>query len=174
MPFPFLRVFLVRHAHAAWPMPGMRDFDRTLDERGREEAARLATAMVVNGFQPDIVHCSTARRCLETLDILLPRLGRAPRILRSEALYGASHHAYLDAITSHRDQTTNSVMIIGHNPMLEAATADLLANDPAAREKALGPGFPTAGLLIVDCQPEAGRPIGDAARFVDLLSPIDA
>lgn len=155
-------------------MPGMRDFDRALDERGREEAARLAEAMVVNGFQPDIVHCSPARRCLETLDILLPRLGRAPRVLRSDALYGASHHAYLDAIMSHRDPATNSVMIIGHNPMLEAAAADLLANDPAAREKALGAGFPTAGMLIVDCQPKAGEPIGDAARFVNLFSPIDA
>ena len=45
-----LRIYLVRHASAAWPQPGTRDFDRTLDQRGREEAARLAEMMTVSSM----------------------------------------------------------------------------------------------------------------------------
>jgi len=169
-----LRVFLVRHAHAAWALPGVRDFDRPLDERGREEAARLAATLTVNGFEPDLVYCSNARRCLETLQILLARTDYKLRVEHSDVLYAANHDAYLDLIGSLADESIKSIMIIGHNPMLEDTAQALLQNDPAAYETALGHGFPTAGLLIVDCDKRADCASNGGARFVDLLSPVDA
>jgi phosphohistidine phosphatase SixA len=59
--------------------------------------------------------------------------------------------AYLDLIASAGNDTVRSLMIIGHNPMLEDTAQALLQDDPASFETALGSGFPTAGLLIVDC-----------------------
>jgi len=169
-----LRVFLVRHAHAAWALPGVRDFDRPLDERGHEEAARLAATLTVNGFQPDLVYCSNARRCLETLETLSKHTDYKLRIEYSDLLYAASHDAYLDLIGSVKDETIKSIMIIGHNPMIEETAQALLQNDPAAYEAALGQGFPTAGLLIVDCDKRGDCASNGGARFVDLLSPVDA
>lgn len=169
-----LRVYLVRHAHAGWAPPGVRDFDRPLDDRGREEAARLAVTMTVNGFNPDIVVCSNALRCVETLDILLSRGGDTPTIERTDALYTASYTGYLDVIGSMTDDAIGSVMIVGHNPMIEDTAHALLLNDLAAYEDALGTGFPTAGLLIVDCPAKGPGAINGNARFVDLLSPVDA
>jgi phosphohistidine phosphatase len=171
---PALRVFLVRHAHAAWAMPGMRDFDRPLDQRGRDEAERLAATMAVNGYTPDIVFCSGARRCGETLDILVHRLGMTPRIERSDALYSESHSAYLDLIASSHGKDIRAIMIIGHNPMLEDTTQALLQHDPSTVEEALGAGFPTAGLLVADCAYGEDPTKPGNTSFVALLSPIDA
>lgn len=169
-----LRVFLVRHAHAAWGLPGTRDFDRALDERGREEAARLAATLSVNGFEPDMVCCSNARRCVETFDIVNASAGGKFRVEYSDALYAASHDAYLDLIASVCDAGTRSLMIIGHNPMLEDTAQALLQDDPASFEAALGLGFPTAGLLIVDCAKRGAEAVRGGASFVGLLSPVDA
>lgn len=169
-----LRIFLVRHAHAAWALPGVRDFDRPLDDRGREEAARLAAAMSVNAFEPDLVYCSTARRCLETLGILQTRSSIKLRIEHSDALYAANHDTYLDLIASPHDKAIRSIMIIGHNPMLEDTAQVLLQNDPATFETALGAGFPTAGVLILDCDRRGASAISGGARFIGLLSPVDA
>ena len=36
------RLYLVRHAHAAWATPGVSDFDRPLDDTGRFEARDVA------------------------------------------------------------------------------------------------------------------------------------
>ncbi|MEM5492078.1 histidine phosphatase family protein [Hoeflea sp. AS16] len=170
-----LRIFLVRHAHAAWALPGVRDFDRPLDERGREEAARLAATMSVNGFDPDRVYCSNARRCAETLDILQKaRTGGGLQVDYSDALYASGHDAYLDLIGSAHDQSIQSIMLIGHNPMIEDTAQALLQNDPAVFESALGHGFPTAGLMILDCDKRGGSAVRGGARFVGLLSPVDA
>ena len=169
-----LRVFLVRHAHAAWAMPGVRDFDRPLDDRGREEAVRLAATMVVNGFNPDLIYCSNARRCVETLAILLADRSDAPRLKHSDELYTGNHEAYLELISSVRDDTVQSVMIVGHNPMIEEAAEALLRASPAALEDTIGRGFPTAGMLIVDCARKGRTAIDGSARLVELLSPRDA
>jgi phosphohistidine phosphatase len=173
-PNTVLRIFLVRHAHAAWALPGMRDFDRPLDDRGREEATRLAATMSVNAFEPDMIYCSNARRCLETLGILQARSSVKMRIEYSDALYAGSHDAYLDLIASKHDKAIRSIMIIGHNPMIEDTAQVLLQNDPATFETALGSGFPTAGVLILDCDARGNSAIKGGARFVGLLSPVDA
>lgn len=130
--------------------------------------------MSVNGFEPDMVYCSNARRCLETLGILQARSSIRLRIEHSDALYAASHDAYLDLIASEHDKANRSIMIIGHNPMLEDTAQVLLQNDPATFETALGSGFPTAGLLILDCDTRGNSAIKGGARFVGLLSPVDA
>jgi len=154
-------------------MPGVRDFDRPLDERGREEAARLAASLTVNGFEPDLVFCSNARRCAETLAILAARGSGKPDVVYSDALYAAGTRAYLDLIASVHDQSIGSIMIIGHNPMIEETAHALLKHDPAAYEEALGAGFHTAGLLIVDCPAKGKAAIKGHALFVGLLSPVD-
>ncbi|MCY0147286.1 histidine phosphatase family protein [Hoeflea sp. G2-23] len=168
-----MRVFLVRHAHASWALPGTRDFDRPLDTRGRDEVRQLAAAMVVNGYEPDLVYCSTARRCEETLTLLLPQLGLSPVIERSDTLYAGSHERYLDLIRASHADSVRSIMIVGHNPMIEDTAQALLQDNSAAFAEALAGGFPTAGLLIVDCpRVEAGWRAGDA-QFVALISPAD-
>lgn len=164
----------MRHAHSGWALPGMRDFDRPLDERGREEAGRLARIIAVNGFQPRLIICSPAARCLGTLAILAPSLTAAPVIEHAADLYSGSSAAYLDAISGRARDARGAIMLIGHNPMLEETAQLLVAGDAPSRAQALSAGFPTAGLFIVDAPEGAAAAIGGHGRFVGLLSPSDA
>ncbi|MEQ8479214.1 MAG: histidine phosphatase family protein [Hoeflea sp.] len=169
-----LRVLLLRHAHAAWALPGMRDFDRPLDQRGREEVESLAATMSVNALQPGLVYCSSAKRCVETLDLLIARLGISPTVEHTGALYCETHEAYLDLIESDRARENGSIMIVGHNPMIEDTALSLLLRDREGTEDALESGIPTAGLFIADCSTDPDASTSGQTRFMGLLSPLDA
>ncbi len=62
------RLFLFRHAKAAWAEPGMRDFDRKLSDDGIEEAKKMGIALHANALLPDHIICSSAVRARETFD----------------------------------------------------------------------------------------------------------
>ena len=169
---PF-RIYLLRHAHSAWPAPGMRDFDRPLDERGRDEATRLAAMMTLNGLVPERIVCSPAARCVQTLEILASEAGGSAEASYPADLYSATVRIYLDAIEAAARSGAASVMIVGHNPTIEETARALLVRHEGAAEGVLGHGFPTAGLLIVDSS--AARPATEGhGQLVGLISPVDA
>lgn len=125
-------------------MPGQRDFDRALDLRGQTEAAGIAAIMAVNGFVPAIVLCSQAVRCVETLKAVETQIDHALSVRYCLDLYAGSHEDYVDLIAS--ADGANSVLVIGHNPMMED-TAHALCCRANAR---LSRGFPTGGLAVID------------------------
>ncbi|TDH36046.1 histidine phosphatase family protein [Pseudohoeflea suaedae] len=164
-------IYLVRHANAAWPQPGARDFDRKLDERGRTEAHTVADRMAARTYQPDYVICSPAARCVETLDILKDRFDRAPDIRFEERLYTDGHDTYLELIATHARNAPASLMIIGHNPMMEETSHALLQHAGQSLEDIIGYDFPTAGFLALEsCSTDRPATAGHG-RFMGLLSP---
>lgn len=170
---PF-HIYLVRHANAAWPEPGCRDFDRRLDPRGREEAAQLAEMMADAGFHPGHVVCSPAARCRETLVILKSTLAADAEIEFHQPLYSESHDAYLDAIARHAEGATGSLMIVGHNPMMEETARALLDKSATPLSEVLPRGFPTAALLAVEHISAEEPATSGHGRLLALLSPDDA
>jgi phosphohistidine phosphatase len=162
------RIYLLRHARAAWPQAGSRDFDRPLDADGRDEAERIGIAMAINGYVPKKVLCSTARRCVETWDLVARHMTVAD-VTMTDGLYASDHHYYVDQL---RDQTARSILVIGHNPMMDDTALCLLSHAPT-QDPFPETGFPTAGLAIIDL---AGLPSGAgkaASRLVGFLSPND-
>lgn len=150
------RIFLLRHAKAGWPAPGGCDFERTLDARGRDEAARIGRIMAAKGYEPERVLCSAAKRCRETWDIVGGDVA-AGDIVHTRDLYEAESAAYLDLIR--RQNGVRSVIIVGHNPTMEETAARLLNFDDPATDN-LDLRFPTAGLAVIDLDgplSEAGR-----------------
>lgn len=140
------RLYLLRHAKAGWAEPGMRDFDRPLDGRGRAEAEAIGRAMTANGFVPDLTLCSTAVRARETLTGVL--LGAdTGRVEFVEGLYSADAAGYLDII---RDGgTAGAIMVVGHNPMMEDLASALARDGDADARSRLAHGFPTSALAAI-------------------------
>jgi len=160
-------VYLLRHAHAAWARPGLRDFDRPLDQRGEADASTIASVIRDRGIAPELVLCSSAVRCNQTCDIISSALPPDTDIRLLESLYSDDYHHYVKQIASSRAQ---SVMIIGHNPMIEdtAIALAFTADEKAARR--LQKGFPTAGLAIFETnRSEANAEKG--GHLSELLSP---
>ncbi len=138
-------LFLLRHAKAAKASPGMRDFDRPLEESGREDARQVGLRFRAELAPPSRVLCSAAARTRETLATLdLAELDE--RATFSTTLFDADANGYLREIKA---QSAQSLLVIGHNPAI-AETAMLLTRDgEAAAVEALARDFPTSTLAVL-------------------------
>jgi phosphohistidine phosphatase len=144
-PPPF-RLYLMRHASAAWPGPGQSDFDRPLDARGYAEAELVAERAADLGYRPDRVIVSTARRCRETAEPLRRVFDEELDIRFSDSLYHGSASVYAEIIAAQSD--CQSVLLIGHNPSIEELFSDLVGHESS--EPYAGTGYPPAGFAVLD------------------------
>lgn len=140
------RLFLLRHARAGWAAPGSSDFDRALDDQGYAEAELIAAEMADQGYQPQLVVSSTAVRCRETAEPLRRAFGEDLPIEYVDTLYRGSVDTY--AGVAFAERTEASILIVGHNPMVEEFFR-LVVGQPVA-DAAAPNGFPTAGLATID------------------------
>jgi len=137
------RLYLVRHAKSSWSEPGLGDFDRPLNKRGKHDAPRMGEHLrSVRQVHPDYVVCSTAKRVRSTAKRLLKALEYAKeRVVWDERIYSGHSDDVLGMIRC-IDNEHREVMVIGHNPdMTELAhvlTGAHIAN------------VPTCGVVCID------------------------
>ncbi|RDJ12161.1 SixA phosphatase family protein [Rhizobium grahamii] len=143
---PPSRIYLLRHAEAAWAAPGQRDFDRPLNDKGYADAEIVADKAADKGYRPDLLLSSTAARCRDTADAVHRAMGSTLDLRFVDALYNASPEVYLEIIDA--QEAINSVMLVGHNPTMEQTLEALIGHEELCR--ALPTGFPTAGLAVLD------------------------
>jgi phosphohistidine phosphatase len=143
-----LRLGLLRHAKSSWKNPTMPDFDRPLATRGRVDAPLMGKAMAARGLAPDLVLCSAARRTRDTLDLVLPELKSEPKVIYEDSLYHASPETMLQMLQG-VDPSVSQVLLIGHNPELQALALDLIGIGPQHLRDRLAAKLPTAGLVVV-------------------------
>ncbi|MRG57123.1 histidine phosphatase family protein [Phyllobacterium sp. SYP-B3895] len=143
------QVFLLRHAKALWPSAGQKDFDRALDIAGIEAAKVVGEELKRSGFRPEIVLCSPAIRARQTLEYIALE---PPFILEdAERLYSGGADGYLLSVrmAGLEHETANSVMLVGHNPMMEELAIALIDQAKSPAHPDLVSGFPTAGLAVI-------------------------
>src|SRR3546814_19376386 len=80
-------LLLLRHAKSDWKDKTLGDFDRPLAARGRRAAALMGRLLAEEDLAPDLVLCSTARRAVETVELLLTALASAPETNYLKTLY---------------------------------------------------------------------------------------
>ena len=140
------RIYLLRHAKSGWAEPGGRDFDRSLSDAGFAEAELLAETAADKQYRPDLVVCSTAKRCRQTADAINRVFSGLVEFRYVDALYNAPAEAYLEIAAS--TQGVEALMLVGHNPAIEEVFARLCGNDVMART--VPEGYPTSGLAVID------------------------
>jgi phosphohistidine phosphatase len=140
------KLYLLRHAKAGWALPGVRDFDRPLDEAGAADAETMGKAMRAEGHVPDLTLCSNARRCRETLEGVAGHADTG-RVLFFDKLYTEDAAGYLSIIREHGD--SGSLLVIGHNPMTEDLAMAIAGGGEENARGLLSYGFPTSGLAVI-------------------------
>ncbi len=115
-----LTLTIVRHAKSSWDNRNQADFDRPLNARGRRDAPRMGERLNESGFIPDDVVTSTAIRALETTHILCEKAGIPANQIKTEPRIYEATLATLQSIVESRPDTSQHLMIIGHNPGLES------------------------------------------------------
>lgn len=135
----------------------MRDFDRSLDASGVEDARAIGAAIHKSGYVPELTLCSNARRCRETLETVAGQADTG-RVLFLDSLYTEDAAGYLAIIREHGN--VESLLVIGHNPMSEDLAMALAAGGHEDTRESLSYGFPTAGLAAIrfDCRLTEAEP----------------
>lgn len=170
-------VYILRHAKSDWADPGMRDHDRPLNERGREAAPAMAAYMKDKGYKPELVLCSTARRTIETFDLVKAALGKQATVKFEEGLYLAEPLHLLERLRR-LDDRLKAVMFIGHNPGVAQFAVDLCAspNDEAEEQlhRRMREKFSTCALAVVKVPVKAWRDVrAGVGALKDFMRPKD-
>ena len=127
----------------------MPDRDRPLATRGVTDASLMGKAMAERGIDPELVLCSSARRTRDTLALVLPELRVEPKVVYEDALYHASSEAMLEMI--HAIQPgANRVMLVGHNPEIQAFALDLVGSGPRHFRDRVRAKYPTSALAVIN------------------------
>lgn len=109
-------LFLVRHAKSSWNTPGLRDFDRPLNNRGMQDAPEMAALLRSMNIKPDLIVSSPANRALTTARFFARKLGLdETAIIQKKDIYEAYPSMILRIISTLPD-SANTVFLFGHNP----------------------------------------------------------
>jgi phosphohistidine phosphatase len=143
------RLLLLRHAKSDRSLAGVRDHDRPLNARGREAAALMGGYMNSHRLIPDRAAVSTSMRTRETWLLLAAGLGIAPAAVYEERIYEARPAVIGDVIAA-TPAGVRTLLVIGHNPGLQALALTLVGSGDDAGRRSLVEKFPTAALAVID------------------------
>ena len=128
-------LLLMRHAKATWDHDQWPDFERPLNPTGEADAPRMGRRMIQADLKPDAILCSSARRTMQTAELVAEELGITPLIQSKADLY------------QRLSPELNCVLCVGHNNGLEDLVSHLLRKRKS---------FSTAGLARVELNDWAG------------------
>ncbi len=112
-------ILLMRHAKSSWKHPEMKDFDRPLNKRGEKDAPHMGKLLKEENLLPDLILSSPAARAKATTEALVENSGYAGDVRYLLSLYMAEPSVMIDLLKVISDDF-NRVMMVGHNPGLEA------------------------------------------------------
>lgn len=164
-------LLLMRHGKSDWHSGVASDFERTLTKRGNNDAARVAHWLGVHRYLPDRIICSPAVRTHTTALRVTEQLQLNPDlIIPEQQIYEASLQTLLRIIARHA-ANTRSLLLIGHNPGLDALVRYLADIEP--ERTVSGKLMTTAALAIFDCEDGASLPLQHTLHLQHLIRPRD-
>ncbi|MBL8033542.1 MAG: histidine phosphatase family protein [Leptospiraceae bacterium] len=122
-------LYLLRHAKAETQDAKKTDHERQLIDKGIRHAGKMAKLVESFRFPPEAIFTSTAARAHETARIFGETLKLSDKVIADDTFYSASHQTYLQRIQKFPDEI-DSLMIVGHNPVLEDLLVLLTSRSP--------------------------------------------
>ena len=108
----------MRHAKASPSTAGIADVDRPLLDEGRDAAARVGAFLKREQLTVDEAVSSSAVRARETIESVLQSAGISLKVRTDERIYDGGSLRLLEVL-SEVDDNLNTVLLVGHNPVLE-------------------------------------------------------
>lgn len=166
-----LRLILMRHAKSDWGNDGSSDHDRKLNDRGRRDAPRIADWAADQGYQPDLILCSSATRTRQTADLMVDQWDLPTAVFVSKRLYLGSPAQIFSVVHddsvfpgANAENTPRTVLVLAHNPGISEAAGWLMSQMVA---------MSTAALAVFDFEgPDWTAPMTpQTTRFVGAIKP---
>ena len=143
-----LTLTLFRHAKSSWADPSLDDFDRPLAPRGEQAAPLMGAFLSERGLIPDLVLCSASRRTRQTLSLAFGQLKSEPEAQFPDEAYHATVPA-LKAIIRGAPDGAHHLMLVGHNPGLQALALELIGGGDPAGRRGVAHKFPSAAVAVM-------------------------
>jgi phosphohistidine phosphatase len=137
------QIVLLRHAKAEPAGRDGEDSTRPLSSVGRQQAPRIASALLAAGADPEIALVSDARRTRETWSLVSPVFPRSPAHILGSLYLCTPETLMQEALGSGRDR----VMLVGHNPGIHELACQLVEGD-GPLERSLREKFPTCAAAV--------------------------
>jgi phosphohistidine phosphatase len=159
------RLAILRHAKSDWGQPGLSDFERPLNERGRAAADSLRRAIGQRGLTFDIVLSSPSQRTRETLALI------GIDAQWEEQLYLADPDTLLGIVRA-LPKAAQSALVVGHNPGLHELVLKLARADEDGLRQRVNAKFPTGALALLDLDVDSwSEAAPGCGEIVELLLP---
>lgn len=143
-------LLLLRHAKSSWKQPELADHDRPLNKRGKRTAPLMGALLQDEDLIPDLILCSSAVRTYTTALLVAKACSYMGKIKQTRNLYLAEPQDYVEVFCQVADKHAR-VLVVGHNPGLEALTEALTGEAMA---------MPTAALAHIELSLKRWRDLG--------------
>ncbi len=118
-------LYIIRHAKSSWSDPGLTDFERPLNERGKRDVKVMAKRLGKRISTIDLLLSSTAVRAKKTTKKIIDKSDiEFGEIKYIDQLYHAPEHQIIKIIESVAE-SVQSLAIVGHNPGLTNICNDI-------------------------------------------------
>ena len=112
------RLILVRHAKSSWKNPGLQDFARPLNGRGKQNAPMMGKRLLGSGILPEVVVSSPAKRAWSTARLIASEIHfKEENLIADPEVYEADVDTLMEIIGNFSG-AWQDVMLVGHNPGL--------------------------------------------------------
>lgn len=138
MPNRLRELMLLRHAKSDWKEADFEDIERPLSDRGKKNAAKLGKWLKSQNLMPDLILVSPAVRAQQTLKRICNECPSTAITVESLYLADASELQKVLADAPHAER----IMLIGHNPGLEALYNLLISENESSHIQL----FPTCAM----------------------------
>ena len=155
-------LLLLRHAKSSWKDTNVKDFDRSLNQRGLKAAPGIGRLMRKRKLEPKLVLSSPAERARQTTQLVIDAAGMKTELRYDERIYEATG-ARLFEIVAQIEDDADLALLVGHNPGLEELLEKLTGE---ARS------LPTAALVCIGLEIEKWSKLrAGAGRLEWLVKP---
>jgi phosphohistidine phosphatase len=148
-------LLLLRHAKSSWDNERLSDFDRPLNDRGRRDAPRMGKLLIQLDMVPELIISSSARRAASTAKQVASAAAYEGEIRYTEKLYLAEPETYIE-LARRMDDSVASLLLVGHNPGIEALIGLLSGHDER---------MPTAALACLRLPISRWRDLNPEERY---------
>lgn len=152
-------LLIMRHAKSNWENSEQSDFERPLNEFGLKAAPFMGNIIFHNNLQPDLIISSPAKRAKQTAVLVKAVAEINAEIDYADELYGAKLSDFIE-ITSSIENKFDSVLLIGHNPELEAFVEKLTGEFHQ---------ISTASIAVIKLNIESWKQISENCGSLELI-----
>ena len=121
-------LLLMRHGKSSWKDTKMKDRERPLNKRGRKSVPRMGELLKEAELVPQVIYSSSAVRARQTAEALVTACGFTGEVEYLDSFFMAEAEVYPKRLRKLPDDIER-VMVIGHNPGLEALMQILKKKD---------------------------------------------